>query len=292
MEKYYLLKKEKKKRDFIEKLKKACYEKGLRCYQETRYPDERKTAVKLYTDRGISPVLYLDDYYIPGKRVNFSRIADDIRGYLEANRKAYPEVLMQMIKDYESIKKYIRGRVVESTKINYEDTEILFIPFWNLSISFFLDFKNVYITIREKYLDMWNVTENEIMSQALRNEKNLIEIEPFEDYLSREFRRKYKREWIEYPSFMVSVRDSFFGAVCLVYGDHAFGELSWEFKDDLLIVPQSVEYVVCIPMRYVNPGILKIQKMLLEDVSDKEKGLTRTLFFYDRQERKVTVFDK
>lgn len=281
----------KKKQKFIEELKRACLENGLRCYSYTKYPDKKLTAVKLRTDRGMSPVQYLEDYYNPRKKEqNVKMIAEDIRSILESNRVEYPEILLDMMQEYEIVKKYLKGRIVEKKNFFEDDSEIQYVSFWNLSISFYLDFEDVCVTVRKRFLDMWNVTETGLMEQVIENEKDNIKIEPFEDYLTKEFKMRFGAEFLEYPRYLLGISGNCFGAVCMAYGKYAFSALAEKYGD-LLIVPLTFKHIMCIPMKYASREVIKFQKMLLSDISKSEFALTKQMYCYKVRVEKVEIID-
>lgn len=243
----------------------------------------------------VTPTIYMEHYFEQYRNgADIYDIADEIvRVYCQSSLRS--DFDAEFYKNYENVRKNLYCKV-----INYDmNTQLLKdVPYgkcWDLAIVPYYELEDeqigtASILVRNSHLEMWNITENELLQEAIANTSNTME---FEVMPMLEMLRGHAVDVREFESanaddniMMVATnKRRHFGAVFIIFKDK-LKEMSDTFGCDYYIIPSSVHELILMPvtqdnnMEYLDEMITYINEA---EVS-REEVLANHAYMYVRQE--------
>lgn len=170
------------------------------------------------------------------------------------------------------------------------------------------------ILVKKRFLDEWKVTEQSLYEAAVKNtaRRNPYEVVSMQKMLRNMFFQELKtrveaddapdwnelehdaRQMAELNSsdemFVLSNRDKYFGASCLLYND-VLKKIARELEDDLIILPSSVHETIL--LRASNCENTAALKLMVEEVNQsqvkREERLSDSVYMYERNSDRLSI---
>lgn len=248
----------------------------------------------LFLDKGnISPTIYIDTFYSQYETGRpLADIMDDIIIMYQDN-KSNEVVDISFFTDFEKVKTKIICSLV-----NYELNEELLkdIPHYR-----FLDLVIIFkvyidsfvdgiatILIRNKHLDIWNVSKETLKNLAIPNTPRIL---PYElsnmgtilNELLESEGEDFNELNLEIPMYVLSNKVHMYGAVSLLYED-ILKELSNKLNSDLYILPSSIHELILIPVssRMDEEEFSQMVKEVNATQLSKDEILSDHVYYYNR----------
>ena len=146
------------------------------------------------------------------------------------------------------------------------------------------------ILIRNQYLDMWNMTQEELLKQAIENTTKRMQpvIMPMKDILKG--LPSFSVETDNSNMFILTNKERFLGAVCMTFPD-VLANFANEKDADLIILPSSTHEIIVIPddgnvnddPDWLNSMIRSVN----EDIVDPMDRLSDHFYRFDRTNMKL-----
>lgn len=257
-------------------------------------------------DSNISPTIYLNNYYeeyISG-RATLVNVVNDVMDTYRRN-KVNQSVDMRYFLNYESVKQSIVYKLVNTEKNKELLEDIPHIDFLDLSIVFQCmiaqeELGRASILIHNVHLKLWDVSVEKLYQAARENTQRLqeYEIKTMAEVLREIVRTEnpeetddedYVTELSEnVPMYVLSNKSRVEGAACMLYPN-----LIRDFADavgsSLYIIPSSIHELLLLPAGQEEES--REIKHMIREINDTqvnaEEILSYSLYFYDREERKV-----
>lgn len=250
-------------------------------------------------DSNIAPIIYLDDYYqlYESGYVGLEAIISIILKVYEESNVDHIVDMSQLL-NYESIRKKIVYKLINSEK----NTELLqhvpHITFHDLSIVFQISvseepFGDATILIHNKHLAIWNVSLDTLYEDARNNTPilNRYEIEDIEDVI-RELMPTAETVHTPVPLLVLSNKDKFHGAACILYPD-LLRQVSDAIDSSMYIIPSSVHETLLLPAKKAEEAEYKYIKNIISEVNNtrinEEEILSYSVYFYDRNTDEIII---
>lgn len=282
------------------------------CYQ-VRLNDVRKnngvvlTGLTIIQDESnISPTIYLNHYYedyINGS-TTLTHIVSNVMDTYNKN-KVRESVDMRYFLNYEDIKQHVVYKLINTEKNKELLEDIPHIEFLDLSIVFQClitqkELGTASILIHNTHLRLWDISMDTLYQQAKENTPKLM---PYEikniaqvlcDILQEENSEQFDHnECVEQssdsvPMFVLSNKSKIEGAACMLY-HNLLCDFAETINSSFYIIPSSIHEVLLLPTEKVKESaeILNMIKEINDTQVSKEEVLSYSLYFYDRQIRKI-----
>lgn len=257
-------------------------------------------------DSNISPTIYLNNYYeeyISG-RATLVNVVNDVMDTYRRN-KVNQSVDMRYFLNYESVKQSIVYKLVNTEKNKELLEDIPHIDFLDLSIVFQCmiaqeELGRASILIHNVHLKLWDVSVEKLYQAARENTQRLqeYEIKTMAEVLREIVRTENPEETDDedyvtelsdnVPMYVLSNKSRVEGAACMLYPN-----LIRDFADavgsSLYIIPSSIHELLLLPAGQEEES--REIKHMIREINDTqvnaEEILSYSLYFYDREERKV-----
>lgn len=257
-------------------------------------------------DSNISPTIYLNNYYeeyISG-RATLVNVVNDVMDTYRRN-KVNQSVDMRYFLNYESVKQSIVYKLVNTEKNKELLEDIPHIDFLDLSIVFQCmiaqeELGRASILIHNVHLKLWDVSVEKLYQAARENTQRLqeYEIKTMAEVLREIVRTENPEEADDedyvtglsenVPMYVLSNKSRVEGAACMLYPN-----LIRDFADavgsSLYIIPSSIHELLLLPAGQEEES--REIKHMIREINDTqvnaEEILSYSLYFYDREERKV-----
>jgi len=257
-------------------------------------------------DSNISPTIYLNNYYeeyISGRATLVNVVNDVMDTY--CRNKVNQSVDMRYFLNYESVKQNIVYKLVNTEKNKELLEDIPHIDFLDLSIVFQCmiaqeELGRASILIHNVHLKLWDVSVEKLYQAARENTQRLqeYEIKTMAEVLREIVRTENPEEADDedyvtelsdnVPMYVLSNKSRVEGAACMLYPN-----LIRDFADavgsSLYIIPSSIHELLLLPVGQEEES--REIKRMIREINDTqvnaEEILSYSLYFYDREERKV-----
>lgn len=265
----------------------------------------------LQDDNNISPTIYLNQYYDAYENgdITLRCIVDDVLDTYERN-KVKQSVDMRFFMNYEKIKDRIIFKLIHAERNEELLKEIPHIRYLDLAIVFqclISDemFGNATIMIHNAHLKIWNITEEELYKQAIKNTPKLqqYDIKTMRDVLCEMMRleelegkeiidrEEYLRELRDAtPMYVLSNRTRIQGASCILYPD-ILRDFATAIKSDFYILPSSIHEVILLPAQGDEDEVSL--KSMVQEVNEtqveREEVLSDSVYYYNRELNELTI---
>ena len=265
-------------------------------------------------NKSVSPVVYFESYFENFKSgTSIEEIANQIIDVLHSSQTGFIERETKNLLNYEEIKSKIFPAL-----INYSQNEdyLKRVPhrkFLDLAIVYKIIFSdethsNFAFTINNCVLNNWDVSEEELYTQAIENNKKENEyttLTLYEAVLNILPPDKHPEEitnLIEVNSseIMLTVMDKsgFLGSSALLFPEVFKKALEDYYPDStkLLILPSSTKEVILIPYPEDNTSILELWEMVKSvnetSVAPQEILSNENIYIYEKESNIVRIFEK
>ena len=169
------------------------------------------------------------------------------------------------------------------------------------------------ILIRNRFLEEWNVTEQELYEAAMNNTvlhnpytvvsmqkmfRDMLFVDPKPrqegddtnwDELAREAEQMSELDSDD-EMFVLTNKGKYFGAGCLLYKE-VLKKIASRLNDDLIILPSSVHETIL--LRASMAGNISALKLMVEEVNrsqvEREERLSDNVYKYDRSSDKMSI---
>ncbi|MDE6314704.1 MAG: hypothetical protein K2M46_14000 [Lachnospiraceae bacterium] len=267
----------------------------------------RKGLMIRHKDSNMAPAVYLEEYYqefLQGKGLNEISLSI-LKSY--RNTVQTTDFDVERFRNFEQIQEHIVYRIINLDRNRQLLEECPYIPFLDLAVVPYVSFhvgreKNGAVLIKKKHLQLWNVTEKEVLAIAAQNapRRLIAGIRKMEDTLRElfsvtdeqeqealeEFMQEIEESEHKIPMYVLSNQINFYGAACMLYED-VMEMFAQELGEDVYILPSSVHEVLLVPVSKALPP-----KEMLEMVQDinttqipPEEILSNHIYQYSMEER-------
>lgn len=262
----------------------------------------------LQKESNLSPTIYLDFYYNQYK--NGRSLEEMEQNILEVyeQEKISVELDMSFFTEWEQVQKRIVFKLV-----NYEQNrellkEIPYVPFLDLAvIPYYLleveEESHAVIQIQKKHLEMWNITEQQVLETAKENTPKLM---PFvlqsmtsvmaevldyeEENIPKGLMETEVTDMLEVPLYVLTNSYKLYGAGCMLY-QNVLADFADKVKSDLYIIPSSIHEVLILPVTGGKKDAVDLSKMVKEvnETGLKEEDvLSDHVYKFTRETGKIT----
>lgn len=223
---------------------------------------ELDSLVVLKENRSFAPNIYLNAYYdsfLAG--TSMSEIMD--RLYMIYNHCAVPIVQEDFEYSLELMKPYVFFRIVSLEKNKKLLTQIPYIEFLDLAVTFHCLVRSEEdsigtIRITNEHMKLWDVALEDLQELAFDNTKRLFPpiIRAMEEVIKSFLcSDDIEKEGVgigdsrseEFPMYILTNEKGINGASCLLYKD-VIKEFAQLIKSDLYILPSSIHELILVPM--------------------------------------------
>lgn len=253
----------------------------------------------------VSPTIYLNSYYeayIEG-RAALLDVVNDVMDTYQRN-KVNQSVDMRYFLDYERVRDSVVYKLINTEKNKELLEDVPHIEFHDLSIVFQCmvesdDIGSASILIHNIHMNLWGVS-TELLYQAAK--ENTQRIQKYEiknmskvlcEIATAENPEECDKDNEEafsgsFPMYVLSNQRRVDGAACMLY-PNLISDFADAAGSSLFIIPSSIHEVLILPTAHADEST-EIKNMIKE-INDTqvsaEEILSYSLYFYDRNERKI-----
>ena len=252
-------------------------------------------------DMNIAPTIYLRSYY--ENYEDGEGIQDGARRLVEDYRKSLPEegFDVSFYEDYEIVRKGLSYKLISMERNTELLNDIPYVPFLDLAIVFYYAFERCgipdgSILIKNKHMDMWGVTCEQLMKDASENAPRSLPgvcrdmCSVLERICPGKSEEIFPEDEPMMPMYVLSNSRMINGAAAMLYPD-ILRKLSDKLKSDLYIIPSSVHEVIVFARNMANDE--KSLKEMIRTVNrtqlEPQDVLSDSLYFYNRNDEKISI---
>ena len=265
-------------------------------------------------NKSVSPVVYLESYFENFKSgTSIEEIANQILDVLHSSPTDIVENETRHLFDYEENKDRIFPAVINYSQNKDYLRRIPHRKFLDLAIIYKIIFSdethsNFAFTINNCVLNNWDVSEEELYTQAIENNKKENEyttLTLYEAVLNILPPDKHPEEItnlidVNDSEVMLTVMDKsgFLGSSALLFPEVFKKALEDYYPDStkLLILPSSTKEVILIPYPEDNTSILELWEMVKSvnetSVAPQEILSNENIYIYEKESNIVRIFEK
>ena len=249
----------------------------------------------------IAPTIYLKSYY--ENYSNGESIQSEAQKLIADYKRALPEdgFDVSFYEDYEMVKEGLSYKLISAERNAELLKNVPNVPFLDLAIVFYYAFDrdglpDGSILIRNKHMEMWNVTTEQLMKDARENSPKALPGVCRDIWnVLKKIRPAETEEMLdenepEPPMYVLSNSRMINGASAMLYPD-MLKELSEKLDSNLYIIPSSVHEVIVFSDNMADDK--KSLKDMIYSVNrtqmDPQDILSDSLYFYDRTEEKIFI---
>ncbi len=278
-------------------------DKELRVKEIIKNNDTKLDGLSFLTKKAgeITPMVYLNYFYDSYKRDNMSisEITNEIVDIFMNKQLKCPEGISEMM-DYASVKKRLALKVVNyelnkeflSDVPHLKKMDLALVPLFVVN----KDDDIASVTIKNAYLDNWNVDVDTLFADALNNAPTLLK--PVCYSLFKAVFEKKHMELMELDEVRLADDDLLIltnenkvnGSSCVFYPD-VLQTIAQKLDSDLFVIPSSVHEVL-VMRRIDNISIEELNNLInfvnATEVSSSEV-LSDHVYIYNRDERSLSM---
>ena len=261
--------------------------------------EERQGFVFQTEKEGISPVIYMEEYYeryLHG--MEMERVIDSLINWYEHARQI-PDPVMgaEHLRDFERIRKKIVYRIINTERNRKILTQVPHLPYLDLSVVFYVQFSvqkysAISMLITNGHLSLWGIAKEEIIQAARWNTPRLLpaEIADVQNLVLEMFPGYGRSELLHGLMYVQTNMQRNYGAAVLLYPGllEMIGE---EWKENFYILPSSIHEVLLVP-ESKNPGLSELKEAVFSinrtEVT-KEEFLSDTVYYYNCRKKELCM---
>lgn len=251
----------------------------------------------------VAPTIYMENYYEEYKK------GQDIADIVDKILAVYQDSVLDddfdisYYQDFEKIKGKLFCKVINTKKNAEMLNEVPYEKFCDLSLVVYcrideLRVDKASILVKNGHLDMWKVSEEEVIEIAKANTRNNIGIEivPIVEAISRNVNLNDEHEKLfeecskDCPMYVVTSTDYIFGAVFMCFEEH-LKSLAERLGEDYYILPSSIHEIIILraSSEYSLDDLGTMVKEVNLSVLDATEILSEHAYLYSR-EQEVLIF--
>ncbi len=279
-------------------------DKELRVKEIIKNNDTKLDGLSFLTKKAgeITPMVYLNSFYDSYKRDSMSidEITNEIVDIFMNKQLKCPDGISEMM-DYASVKKHLALKVVNyelnkeflSNVPHLKKMDLALIPLFVVN----KDFETTAsVTIKNTFLDKWNVDVDTLFADALNNAPTILK--PVCCSLFKTVFEKKHMELMELDEVKLADDDLLIltnenkinGSSCVFYPD-ALQTIAQKLDSDLFIIPSSIHEVLV--MRRIDNISIEELNNLINFVNTSEVSASEVLsdhvYIYNRDERSLSM---
>ena len=255
-------------------------------------------------DKNIAPTIYINSFYDRYREgVSLKAVVSEIIRIYNQNKNSI-NINADYFENYENVRKTIVYKLVNYQKNKKLLEDVPYKRVLDLAVVFYClieQRKGVSATalIHNEHLRIWNVTEDEIYNDALKNTPVLLagSIVPMSKILSEiagtapvdndEKVCEYTGEDILY---VLTNSSRVNGAACILY-DNLLKKFANDVHSDLYILPSSVHEVIIVPKKnaFDKSELADMVREVNEQGVSQDEILSDNVYEYNRTERLITM---
>lgn len=251
----------------------------------------------------IAPALYLNRYYAlyQGGR-SFQEIYEQLLSFYEANRSDVG-IDTRFYTDFANIQSKIAMKLIHYEQNQEFLKHVPHIRFLDLAVIFYCllpidsSVGNATITIFNSHLDFWDVSLDTLFQLARENSPRILPPE-WNDLCSllkgavpaQLYSSLIHADDPLYPMFVLTNRESLFGASCMLY-DQLIASYARRFQSDFYILPSSIHEIILIPassreqMDLFSEMVREVNRTQVAD----EEILSDHAYYYSREKDTILM---
>lgn len=242
-----------------------------------------------------SPVLYLQEYYNEVSRGDSSaaEAAEKIIRMYNEHKTDYFGV--EQLVDFEKVRSQLYPKIVNRSRNGELIKSIPHRSILDLEIVYYQELPETQScvatrTIRNKDLEMWGISEDELHDIAVKNMRLdkpvMVESMPSIFMMFGDSGDSFE---IGELMFVVTTKNLRLGAVFITEPD-IFKKISEKIGGDLYIIPSSVHEVIVIPASSSKANDIKeiVMQVNITAVSAQE-FLSNSVYFYDKEKNEISI---
>lgn len=252
----------------------------------------------------VQPIVYLESYYqaylAADGEEEMEKMAEEIsRYYIDDGREEMKQTMLRNVNDmfdYETIKDRIIFQLVHAEKNREQLRDIMWIPFYDLAVTFCLYIKEdgdgiMTMKISREMGRMWNVSQKEIFEKVRENMEQLFPacIVPMSELLGGLIGEcPMKEEENPVPFYVLTNKKGTMGAATLLY-QSVLNQFAETVGSDFYIIPSSVDELILLPnMEGMDAETLnEMVKQVNQEVVSEEKQLSDHVYHYIRGTKEI-----
>lgn len=249
----------------------------------------------------ISPTIYLNSYYqnfLDGKTLVY--VLEEIIKVNDANELSNFDI--GSFVNFDRAKKHIKCRII-NTEMNKELLELVpHLEFLDLSVIFMVEVEQIpggFITIYNHHLDVWGISEDEVIKAAKDNFSqeefqitNMFTLLYGLHEADEEMNAFREAMGVDTVMYVLSNRIKLFGAVGILQ-EKCLEELSELLNGNYFIIPSSIHEVIALEAVDTSEENIAELREMIEEVNETqlrvEEQLSKKLYLYDAATRKLTI---
>lgn len=254
-------------------------------------------------DSNISPTIYLNHYYedYEDGRTTLTNVVNDVMDHYNRN-KVNRSVDMRQFLNYESVKKGIVYKLVNTAKNKELLEDVPHVEFLDLSVVFQYLIQNEHfgtasILNHNAHLKLWDVSVEELYQVADANTQNLqgyelrsmidairdlLEMDTIGEAADIEYMEEHADN---VPMYVLSNKNRVGGASCILY-DGLLADFATAIGGSFYVIPSSIHEVLLLPAdsRDEQDEIKAMIKEINDTQVRTEEILSDSLYFFDKEE--------
>ena len=260
-------------------------------------------------DINIAPIIYLDNHFEQYKQGS-STIPEITDHVVKDGRKKMTSVNVQQFLNYETVRKRIVYKLINTEKNKELLNDIPHIEFMDLSIVFQCLVSQkisglASILVHNTHMKLWDVTLEMLYQEAKENTQKLMpyEIKSMEETLCEIIKTEPQNQYDNdecmkfsignfsdsVPLYVLSNKSKINGAACMLY-PNLISNFSDTVRSSLYIIPSSIHELLLLPAEDDKDS--EEIKGMIREINDTqvqpEEILSYSLYYYNRKERKIT----
>ena len=254
-------------------------------------------------DSNISPTIYLNHYYedYEDGRTTLTNVVNDVMDHYNRN-KVNRSVDMRQFLNYESVKKGIVYKLVNTAKNKELLEDVPHVEFLDLSVVFQYLIQNEHfgtasILIHNAHLKLWDVSVEDLYQVADANTqrlqgyelrsmidaiRDLLEMDAIGEAADIEYMEEHADN---VPMYVLSNKNRVGGASCILY-DGLLADFATAIGGSFYVIPSSIHEVLLLPAD--NKDEQEEIKAMIKEINDTqvrtEEILSDSLYFFDKEE--------
>ena len=254
-------------------------------------------------DSNISPTIYLNHYYedYEDGRTTLTNVVNDVMDHYNRN-KVNRSVDMRQFLNYESVKKGIVYKLVNTAKNKELLEDVPHVEFLDLSVVFQYLIQNEHfgtasILIHNAHLKLWDISVEELYQVADANTqklqgyelrsmmdaiRDLMEIDAIGEVADIEYMEEHADN---VPMYVLSNKNKVGGASCILY-DGLLADFATAIGGSFYVIPSSIHEVLLLPADKKDEQ--EEIKAMIKEINDTqvrtEEILSDSLYFFDKEE--------
>lgn len=246
----------------------------------------------------MSPTIYLEEFYRQYQDdVLMEEIVEQIIRLYEKSAR-HTGLDMDFFRDYASVEKGIRHKVINYKKNRNLLKDIPYVRWHDLAVVFYHaiqgpEIGRASILIHNSHLDQWEKSAGEVYHTACRNMKEYMPelLVPMQQFLYDMMGLAMEEGSL--PLYVLTNRERMFGASAMLYSEK-IKELADELHLDLLILPSSLHEVLLLPDDGTQEYDFYRQmvRTVNETQVDPEEILSFSLYRYSRERDRIEAIEE